>query len=269
MVAPDNYNMGILGEIFESTKALIAIALLLSGVGLLILGILAASTGLFTWLFGLSVYGSWRLAGVFGGLGLPLVIVGVFTVLPATKTQRIGAAAGLGLVMLGVLLFAFNFPNNWYGRETDRTFLVVSVYFLGSMLTLLYLFLAVANLQTPSSRTTRGNQRHTQYSTRNQNPQTAAALVQGIIGMILQSIDDTEEQSTDELDLDTVATMLADELDHRVEDITEQDGHLVAVRAEGTTHAEFTTKLPRYAEVVDRNGTQYALNIDAVSFRLA
>ena len=259
-----------LGELFESVKVALAIALLTLGVGFMILGILAATTGLFTGLFGLSVYGSWKLAGVFGGLGLPLVIVGVFTVLPATDHQRLGAAAGLGLVILGVILFALNFPDNWYGDETDRTFLVVSVYFLGTMLTVSYLFLAVANLQTPtqSQRVSSSAPAHVQYRSRNQNPQTAGALIQGVIGLAKESLGDDTDSSGPEIDLEHVAETLSEYMGERIEDVDVQDDHVIVTRSKGTQHAEFTTKLPRYAEIVDRDERKYALYIDAVAFRL-
>lgn len=267
MAIPDDYNTGVLGEVFEATQAAIAAALLMSGVTMLVLGIISGTTGVLTGWFDMSVYGSWRVAGILGGIGFPLIIVGVFTVLPATNAQRLGAAVGLVFVVIGMLLFAISFPDQWYGDETDRTFLVASIYFIGMLLTVVYLFLAVANLQTPTASDQSRSQHTVSYKRRNQNPQTATELVRGVIGLLRgHGADDGGD--ADDVDLGEVCDALEDTLGDSIESTEINNGHVIVERAEDENHARFTTRLPKYVKVVKRDEQMYVLDVDGFTFQM-
>ncbi len=124
------------------------------GTGLFVLGavmivvaIFAATTDVFA-ANGFGTFGARKLAGIFAGLGVPAVFIGIFTVLPASRNERAAAAIGASVAILGVLLFAYAYPGQWYGATDDHlTLPVVAVYFLGVIITFWGLFTAVVNFK--------------------------------------------------------------------------------------------------------------------------
>ncbi len=288
-------------EAFESIQRYLALFFLVVGFVMLVIGIIAASTEWFAITFDMSVYEAWRVAGIFAGIGLPLMIVGLFTILPATNTQRLGAGIGLMLVIAGVILFAMNFPNQWYGDETDRTFLVVSTYFTGAVLTLFYLFLSVANFQTPvpstpdmpstpSSPYAKSGEEATvaeevgpdqahrtqedgpntparEAAIQNQNPQTAATLLKSILGLLFSSRDEPRKEEIEEVDLEEIMDDIEEQYDDdAIESIQEIDDHIVIKRTENIYDAEFKRHIPQYVTLVDQKETKYALQADKATF---
>ncbi|MFB6110968.1 MAG: hypothetical protein ABEJ35_00365 [Halobacteriaceae archaeon] len=121
-----------------------------AGAVLLVGGILAGTTTLAIEA-GFGVGGARELAGVLAGLGIPAVLVGVFTVLPATNAQRAGAAIGAGIAVLGVALFRYTYPEQWYvgesGIPSSLTLSTTITYFAGTVVTLWFLFTAVATFK--------------------------------------------------------------------------------------------------------------------------
>ncbi|PSQ34810.1 ribonuclease BN [Halobacteriales archaeon QS_9_70_65] len=93
----------------------------LFGVGavLLVAGIATATTGV-GGRFGLGLYEAREVAGVLGGVGLPLVLLGTMTAIPQTSRRL---------------------------RGVTMTLVVASVYFLGTIVTTWCLFVAVANFK--------------------------------------------------------------------------------------------------------------------------
>ena len=75
--------------------------------------------------------------------------VGIFTVLPASFTERAVAAVGAVIAIFGVLLFVQAYPEQWItaGRENHSTLPVVAVYFVGAITTFWALFTAVVNFK--------------------------------------------------------------------------------------------------------------------------
>lgn len=150
--------MTSLSEAYERQTAEVSRRRLLLGTGLfavgaflLIAGILSATTTIATGA-GLSVFGARELAGVLAGLGLPAVLVGVFTVLPASRVQRATAAVGAGVAVAGVALFRYTYPERWYatgaeGIPSTLTLLTTVVYFAGAVVTFWTLFAAVATFK--------------------------------------------------------------------------------------------------------------------------
>jgi MFS family permease len=91
--------------------------------------------------------------GIIGGIGVPAVFLGVFSVLPAAKRTRAAAVIGASIAILGVALFAHAYPCQWSGSNCgqglpDLTLLTVGVYFLGTITTFWCLFVGVANFKT-------------------------------------------------------------------------------------------------------------------------
>ena len=96
----------------------------------------------------MGVFASREIAGVLAGLGVPAVFVGIFTVLPASRRERIAAAIGAAVAVFGVVLFVQAYPERWIGATTDHvTLQVVAVYFLGALTTFWGLFTAVVNFK--------------------------------------------------------------------------------------------------------------------------
>ena len=92
------------------------------------------------------------LGGVLGGVGVPLLLLGVMTVLPADRRTRAAAVVGAAVMCLGVALFAHAYPNQWVGGPrpelTDLTLPTAGLYFLGAATVLWSVFVGVANFKT-------------------------------------------------------------------------------------------------------------------------
>lgn len=93
-----------------------------------------------------------ELAGVLAGLGLPALLLGVFTVLPATSFQRAGAGLGAAITVVGVAIFRYTYPSRWYvggGQEIPSTLTLTTTvtYFVGTVITLWFLFTALATFK--------------------------------------------------------------------------------------------------------------------------
>ena len=121
-----------------------------AGTLLLVGGILIAAEVLIP-----SRYGSGaarRLGGILGGVGVPLLLLGVMTVLPASRNTRAAAVIGAAVMCLGVALFAHAYPHQWVGGPspelTDLTLPTAGLYFLGTATVLWSVFVGVANFKT-------------------------------------------------------------------------------------------------------------------------
>lgn len=141
-----------LGRHLDLRRLYLGVALFLAGTALVVGGILAAGTELLTSLgYGL---GEARLyGGILGGLGVPAVFLGVFSVLPAGRVTRAAALVGASLAVLGVAMFSHAYPCQWIGSTCevvgpDLTLPTAAVYFLGMMTTFWCLFVGVANFKT-------------------------------------------------------------------------------------------------------------------------
>jgi len=93
-----------------------------------------------------------RLGGILGGVGVPLLLLGVMTVLPADRSTRAAAVVGAGVMCLGVALFAYAYPYHWVGGPrpelTDLTLPTAGLYFVGAATTMWSVFVGVANFKT-------------------------------------------------------------------------------------------------------------------------
>lgn len=124
--------------------------LFVGGTLLLVAGILVAAEVLVP--SGYSSGAARRLGGILGGIGVPLVTLGVMTVLPADRRTRAAAVVGAAIMALGVALFSQAYPNHWVGGPrpelVDLTLPTAGVYFLGAATTMWCVFVGVANFKT-------------------------------------------------------------------------------------------------------------------------
>jgi MFS family permease len=90
-----------------------------------------------------------HLGGILAGLGVPAVILGIFTVLPSGRLSKAGAVIGAGIAAMGVALFAYAYPCQWTGSTcatagADLTLMTVGLYGVGLLGTLWALFTGLA-----------------------------------------------------------------------------------------------------------------------------
>ena len=121
-----------------------------AGALLVVAGILAAAEVAVP--TGYSAGAARELGGILGGIGVPLVLLGVMAVLPADRNTYAAALVGAAVMCLGVALFAHAYPQQWVGGPrpelTDLTLPTAGVYFLGAATTLWSVFVGVANFKT-------------------------------------------------------------------------------------------------------------------------
>jgi hypothetical protein len=148
--------MASLSEVYEGDRGGADLRRLYAGVGLFLVGVALAVTGLVfgtstavAEAFGLGVYEAREVAAIAGGIGLPFTFLGVVTVLPQSgRRVRVASVVGTAIALFGVLLFWEFYPMQWYGMATDYTLPVSAIYFLGVLTTFWSVFVAVANFKT-------------------------------------------------------------------------------------------------------------------------
>lgn len=133
---------------FESIKHLYA-GVVLFVLGLIFLGVavFVATTTVLSG-FGLNKWQHWEVAGVIGGVGLPLALTGVIIVMPSQTRRTWMAIVGVVLCLTGVIGFYIAFPHQWVGDPTNRAFTVTSVYGVGSIITLWCMFSGIIDFKT-------------------------------------------------------------------------------------------------------------------------
>jgi len=121
-----------------------------AGALLVVAGILVAAE--VTVPAGYSAGAARQVGGILGGVGVPLVLLGVMAVLPADRNTYAAAVVGAAVMCLGVALFAHAYPQQWVGGPrpelTDLTLPTTGVYFLGAATMLWSVFVGVANFKT-------------------------------------------------------------------------------------------------------------------------
>ncbi len=148
--------MTSLSEVYERKRGGPGLRRLYLGTGLFLAGALLAvcavvigTTGVLRG-FGVGLFGERKIAGLLGGVGVPAVLLGVFTVLPTSNRNKAAAVVGASVCLLGVVLFSHAYPTYWIGSSaaTDYTLPVAGVYFLGLLTAVWSLFVAVVNFKT-------------------------------------------------------------------------------------------------------------------------
>ncbi len=115
---------------------------------LAVIAVLISTTTLFSESFSDPVYGPVLWAGVLAGTGVPLALLGVFTVLPASRRVQAAAVIGTSICLFGVVLFWQAYPSDWRGHGNNYTLYVSAVYLLGLFTALWCLFTGVVNFKT-------------------------------------------------------------------------------------------------------------------------
>jgi hypothetical protein len=130
--------------------ALVAVGAVLAVLGVVVAaselldGVVAALTD---WEMAIQ-YATVRIAGALAGVGVPVALVGLFLVLPASRRVRATGAVGAGLCLLGVALFWLAYPYHWRGVGADLTLEVAAIYLLGLFAAVWCLFVGVVNFKT-------------------------------------------------------------------------------------------------------------------------
>ena len=129
----------------------LGVGLFLVGAVLLLTAIVVAGSGLLT-ARGYSLGETRWLGGVLGGVGLPALMLGVFTILPAGRRTRSAALIGASLSVFGVAIFAHAYPCQWIGNTcatsaVDLTLPTAGIYTLGTLTTVWCLFTGIANFK--------------------------------------------------------------------------------------------------------------------------
>ncbi len=138
----DVYGGGV-GAAVPRWRRRVGAAVVAVGVVMVVLGLAIAAGPAAEWL-GHSDARS--VAGVLAGLGLPVALLGVFAVLPASNPTRAAAAIGASLAALGVGLFRATYPDRWLSTEPLTALAVIIVYAVGVLVTIWCLFVGVATL---------------------------------------------------------------------------------------------------------------------------
>lgn len=133
-------------EVTSPRRLYTGTALVLAGGLLGVLAILVVTTDQLSFVAS-GTLPSREAAGTLGGLAVPVVLVGVFTVLPAGRRAQAGAAVSASICLLGVGLFRHAYPHHWDNHGQDLTFYVAVVYLLGLFSAIWCLFVVVANFK--------------------------------------------------------------------------------------------------------------------------
>ena len=134
-------------EVTSPERLYAGTGLVLAGALLAFLAVLVVTTDLFSFVAS-DTYAARELAGILGGLAVPAVLVGVFTVLPAGRRAQAAAAISASLCLFGVALFWYAYPHHWDGYGQDLTFFVSAVYLVGLFSAIWCLFTVVVNFKT-------------------------------------------------------------------------------------------------------------------------
>lgn len=135
---------GDVGRLQSRRRVRIGVGLLTAGLVLSFVSIVIATTDLVAAVDGTE---SRLIAGVIGGLGVPAILGGVATVLPANPKLRVAAVIGASIAVLGVTMFWNAYPEHWAGYGDQLTPYVVGVYFLGIVVLVTCLFAGLVTLK--------------------------------------------------------------------------------------------------------------------------
>ncbi|MFT4947430.1 MAG: hypothetical protein ACI8TL_001672 [Natronomonas sp.] len=84
-------------------------------------------------------------AGIAAGLGIPIMLLGLVVVLPASTRTRGGVLFGTILAGGGVWLFQYAYPSQWTRTADPLAFETLLLYGLGCAIAVWFVFAAIAN----------------------------------------------------------------------------------------------------------------------------
>ena len=133
--APDGYLFDLyrryIGEPEDRADVYVGFGLFLGGIGLAVVALVlflwgntyeARSAGYFAWV---------GPAYAIAMLGLPVVMLGIVTLLPSERRMLYTSIAGVAITVAAVAGFLFVYPKDWNGYGDDYTVQVVAVYAVG------------------------------------------------------------------------------------------------------------------------------------------
>ncbi|SEH38917.1 hypothetical protein SAMN05192561_101436 [Halopenitus malekzadehii] len=130
----------------------LGVGLFAVGILCIVAGILAAGTEIIPSMEAYTLADARWYGGIVGGVGLPLAMLGVMSVLPADRRTRAAALVGASIMALGVVMFSYAYPYHWVNSPrpalVDLTLPTAGIYFLGGATTFWCLFVGVANFKT-------------------------------------------------------------------------------------------------------------------------
>ncbi|WIV66042.1 DUF7139 domain-containing protein [Natrialbaceae archaeon AArc-T1-2] len=144
--------MTSLTEVYEASEREVSslrrlyagMGLVVAGAALAVLAVIVAATDLVV----AETLTAREYGGIIGGLAAPVVLVGVFVVLPAGRRIQAAAAISASICLFGVALFWYAYPVHWDGHGQDLTLFVSTVYLIGFFSAIGSLFTAVVNFKT-------------------------------------------------------------------------------------------------------------------------
>lgn len=84
-------------------------------------------------------------AGLAAGVGIPLMLLGIVVVLPASRRTRVGALFGTLLASGGLWLFQYAYPTRWTRTANSLAFETLLLYGVGCAVAVWFVFTAIAN----------------------------------------------------------------------------------------------------------------------------
>lgn len=93
------------------------------------------------------------IAGVVAGLGVPLLMIGIVVVLPASRRERLGVLVGTVLCVGGVWLFTQAYPYRWTIGANTLAFPTTVTYFLGGAIAFWFVLTAITDFHVRNNPT--------------------------------------------------------------------------------------------------------------------
>ena len=131
----------------DRRRVVAGVALSVVGALAVVLAILVATTPLADFFGATDIRAAEKLAGTVGGLGIPAMFLGVVAVLPSSRGEQVGVAAGAGLCLAGLALFQVAYPYDWTTGPRTLAFETTILYFLGACLAFWCVFTAMASFR--------------------------------------------------------------------------------------------------------------------------
>jgi len=132
------------GPVQSLERLYVGTALFLAGTAFMLGAIIGASTDLLVALFGMEEWQAWEIAGILGGVGLPMIFLGLVSVLPLDDHTETRIKQGSLITFAGIVLFLYVYPYHWNVPEQDYTVYVLLTYATGLGMTLFYAFRTLA-----------------------------------------------------------------------------------------------------------------------------
>ena len=137
-----------------------------------------------------------ELAGILAGVGLPIALLGVVAVLPASTPTRAAAGIGAGLAVLAVGLFSALYPDRWVSGDPVAAVAVMTIYTLSVLITVWCLLVGGAALKRRRDPGDTARLAVTETGTVRVVRRATPGLGQGSVGRFGPAVEQTTDRST-------------------------------------------------------------------------